>query len=177
MFHLTQAEYENLLRRMGGHAKIKPLTTANASNNDALSPTSPRREKAKYRNKRVYIYSDGFVSTEKADGHGDIVEKFDSIKEYQRCLELRVLEQAGMISSLDTQKPLIIQDGFRGKDGVWHRAITYRADFAYIENGVQIIEDVKAFDKRHHEYRTTEAFNLKWKLLKAKYPDYIFRVY
>lgn len=174
MFHLTQAEYEDLLRRMGGRAKIEPLSQPSVKN-DTLPPS--QRKKTKYRNKRVYVYADGFASIEKVDGHGDLAEKFDSIKEYQRCTELRALEHAGKISDLDTQKSLVIQDGFRGKDGVRYRPITYRADFTYIENDVQIVEDVKAFDEKRQKYRTTEAFNLKWKLLKAKYPDYIFRLY
>lgn len=177
MFHLTQAEYEDLLRRIDGRAKIEPLTTVGADNNGVFSPTPPQPKEAKYRNKRVYIYEDGFTSTEKVDDHGDLVEKFDSIKEYQRCTELRALERAGKISGLDTQKSLVIQEGFRGKDGVRYRPITYRADFTYIEDGVQIVEDVKAYDEKRCKYRTTEAFDLKWKLLKAKYPDYIFRLY
>lgn len=57
------------------------------------------------------------------------------------------------------------------------RAIGYRADFAYLENGVQVIEDVKAKTKATGKFRTTEGFNLKWKLLKARYPDYDFRLF
>jgi len=176
MFHISQAEYEDLLQRIGSHTKIQMRTT-DGKKGAALSLAAPHAKPTKYKNERVYIYTDGFVSTEKTDGHGDIAEKFDSIKEYQRCMELRILERAGKISGLATQKSLVIQEGFRGKDGLWYRPITYRADFAYIEHDVQIVEDVKAYDEKCRKYRTTEAFNLKWKLLKAKYPDYMFRLY
>lgn len=46
-----------------------------------------------------------------------------------------------------------------------------------MEDGVRVIEDVKAFDKKTQKFRTTETFNIKWKLLQAKYPNYKFRLF
>lgn len=64
------------------------------------------------------------------------------------------------------------------RDGEKLRAIVYKADFMYINNtdGETIVEDVKPFDKKSGKYLTTKDFKLKWKLLKAKYKDYWFRM-
>ena len=131
----------------------------------------------KYRNIKVYVFDDGHISEDPNEaGHGKIKEVFDSRKEYARYLQLREMERVGAISNLNRQKALIIQPGFvyQGKK---IRAITYNADFEYVENGIQVIEDVKGWSKLTKKYRTTEAFNLKWKLLKARYPEYDFRLF
>lgn len=53
--------------------------------------------------------------------------------------------------------------------------IVYKADFCYLDaQGKTIVEDVKGFDSKSGKYMQTEAFRLKWKLLKAKYPEYHF---
>lgn len=130
---------------------------------------------SKYRNKHVYVYEDNFISNTKTSGHGKITEHFDSKKEYTRCRELELLQKNGKISDLKRQVPLMILPAFTDSSGEKQRAITYKADFIYIENGKEIVEDVKGFSKG--KYRCTETFKLKWKLLKAKYPEKIFRLY
>ena len=131
----------------------------------------------KYRNRRVYVYKDGFVANIKTDSHGTLKETFDSQKEYTRCIELRLLERAGKISGLKLQVPLVIQESFVDAAGKKQKAVVYRADFMYEEGGRVIVEDVKGVDKRTGKPVCTEAFKLKWKFLKKKYGDYVFRIY
>lgn len=178
MLRMSEREFSNYMKHL---QEMDTLCKQNQIPNtiDTLTHDGSKRIKQpKHRNKIVYVYEDGIASTDKLVGHGDIKEKFDSIKEYQRACELRLLERAGKISNLETQKKLLIQQGFRNKDGVKIRDIVYKADFFYIDNdGNSIVEDVKAFDKKKQVFLTTEAFNLKWKLLQAKYPDCIFKLY
>lgn len=132
----------------------------------------------KYRNKYVYIYEDGLVCHEKDFvGHGKVLERVDSVKEYNRGKELELLAKAGHIQNLQKQVSLMIQDAFVDKCGKNHRATTYQADFVYEKDGVTIVEDVKGIDRKTGKIRTTEAFRLKWKLLQSKYPEYEFRIY
>lgn len=149
--------------------------------------TENKSSKRKYRNIKMYVFEDGYASDDSDEkGHGKIKEVYDSKKEYARYLQLRLMEENGKISQLDRQKVLIIQPGFTYQ-GKRIRAITYAADFVYVQNGVYVVEDVKPktkVTKRNknkievvEKYRTTEAFNLKWKLLKARYPEYDFRLF
>ena len=89
---------------------------------------------------------------------------FDSKKEAKRYCELINMEQAGLIKDLETQKPYELQPKFRKNDKTI-RAITYYADFVYIDTqtGETIVEDVKGFK--------TEIYQLKKKLFEYKYPD------
>lgn len=140
--------------------------------------TKQKENKAKYGNHKVYEYDDGYVSGEKGiSGHGNIKAIYDSTKEYCRWLDLQLMEKAGAITKLERQKDLVIQDGFV-YEGKRIQKIVYKADFSYINaDGVNVIEDVKGFDKKSGHYMQTEAFRLKWKLLKAKHPDYHFVLY
>ena len=136
-----------------------------------------RKKPHKHRNRIVYIYEDGFVTNEKSDIHGRLVERYDSIKEYERWGELRLLEKAGSISGLKKQVPLVVYPAFTDGKGRKHRAVTYKADFVYMENGREVVEDVKAYDENKGRYLTTAAFNLKWKMLQGQYPERIFRLF
>lgn len=149
--------------------------------------TENKSSKRKYHNIKMYVFEDGYASDDSDEkGHGKIKEVYDSKKEYARYLQLRLMEENGKISQLDRQKVLIIQPGFTYQ-GKRIRAITYAADFVYVQNGVYVVEDVKPKTKVTkknknkievvEKYRTTEAFNLKWKLLKARYPEYDFRLF
>lgn len=131
--------------------------------------------KNKFRNKTVYIY-DGLPSYEKIpDKRYEAV--FDSVKEYKRYNELKVLEKAGQISKLERQKKLVIQPAFTYKDEKI-REIAYKADFFYCDSdGNFVVEDVKGYDRKKQKFITTKDFSLKWKLLKAKYPEYIFNLF
>lgn len=93
--------------------------------------------------------------------------RFDSKKELKRYLELKMLEKAGKIKDLQLQPVFLLQEGFKRK--ITHRAITYRADFEYIdEKGNRVVEDVKGVE--------TPVFKIKKKLFLKKYRDVIFRV-
>lgn len=81
----------------------------------------------KYHNRRTVV--DGIV--------------FDSAREARRYSELKLLERAGEIENLELQKEyeLIPPQWIGGKRA--ERAVKYKADFAYRENGETIVEDTK----------------------------------
>lgn len=101
----------------------------------------------KYHNKRVVI--DGKV--------------FDSKKEAERYQVLKMLESANIISNLSRQVPFELVPKQKNE-----RAVKYIADFMYVETatGKIIVEDVKGFK--------TDAYKLKRKLFKYRYPEYVF---
>lgn len=68
---------------------------------------------------------------------------FDSKLEAHRYRELQLLERAGEISDLQRQVKyeLIPSQKLDGK--VVERAVTYVADFVYLENNKWIVEDTK----------------------------------
>ena len=63
---------------------------------------------------------------------------FASRKEGKRYQELRLLERAGEIAELRLQVPYELIPKQKGE-----RACTYYADFVYMEDGKQIVEDTK----------------------------------
>lgn len=91
---------------------------------------------SKYNNRRV-LSDDGW---------------FDSQREFRRWGELKLLEKAGKIADLKRQVPFELIPK-RGR----LRAILYKADFVYTENGKQVVEDSKGY--RHRLYM------LKWRLM------------
>jgi hypothetical protein len=73
---------------------------------------------------------------------------FDSKGEAERYAVLLQMQKAGLISDLKTQvRFTLIQKS------PWQRAVTYIADFTYIENSRQIIEDFKSKATRTRTYR------------------------
>ena len=65
---------------------------------------------------------------------------FDSQKEYLRYRELKLLELAGEITDLETQKEFLLIPRQVGE-----RKVTYKADFCYkTKDGETIVEDVKS---------------------------------
>lgn len=90
--------------------------------------------------------------------------KFDSEGEYNRWIELKLLEKAKEISKLERQIPieLIPQVGKQ-------RPITWIADFIYYQNGQEVREDFKGF--------RTEVFNIKKKLHYWRYGFHIKLTY
>lgn len=83
---------------------------------------------------------------------------FDSKREAARYQELKLLERGGLISKLELQPkfPLIVG----GK-----KVCTYIGDFRYLENGHDVVEDVKS------EPTKTSVYRLKRKLLMALAPQ------
>lgn len=90
---------------------------------------------------------------------------YDSAKESYRAGKLKLLERAGEITDLQEQVTFILQDKFK-RDGKAERAITYIADFVYIQDGKKIVEDVKGFK--------TDVYKIKRKMLLFRYPDIVF---
>lgn len=90
--------------------------------------------------------------------------KFDSQKEANRYLELKLLEKQGLIKYIDRQTRFELQPSYK-KNGKTIRPIYYVADFAYIDvkTGKTIIEDIKGF--------RTEIYKLKKKIFEYVYPD------
>lgn len=78
--------------------------------------------------------------------------RFASKREGARYWDLLLMEKAGKISNL------VLQPVFKFDCG-----IKYKADFAYVENGKQVYEDVKGFQP--------PAFKLKMKMFKHHFPD------
>lgn len=106
-------------------------------NADPPPPNHTRRTMTKYKARR----------TECNQGH-----THDSAKEAKRCNELHLLQRAGQISGLETQRPYDI--AVNGK-----KICRYVADFTYTERGAFVAEDTKGF-------RTPE-YKLKSKLMSA----------
>ena len=157
---MSQKEYKQF---MESHPELK----------EKLNNKKPFKN-SKFRNTKVYLYNGMPSYVKLSDKEYEMV--FDSIKEFHRWNELKTLEKAGEISKLERQKKFVIQPAFKYKEEKI-REIAYKADFFYQDNeGGFIVEDVKGFDKKTGKFRTTEEFNLKWKLLKAKYPEYTFKL-
>lgn len=83
---------------------------------------------------------------------------FDSKKEADRWIQLKLLERAGEISELRRQQRFeLIPKNDK------YRAVAYVADFMYVDNRTRrvIVEDTKGFK--------TEAYKLKAKMMYHKY--------
>lgn len=88
--------------------------------------------------------------------------KFDSKKEGNRYLELKLLLKAKKIRDLELQKKFELLPKYKINNKTI-RAISYIADFVYwdISKNEMIIEDTKGFK--------TEVYKLKKKLFEYKY--------
>lgn len=110
---------------------------------------------------------------------------FDSKKEANRYLELKLLERAGEICNLRLQVPFeLIPAQYEETGEVYtkgankgkpkrgkciEKAVNYIADFVYYNSDatVRTVEDVKGM--------RTPAYIIKRKLFRWRYPDYEFR--
>ena len=91
---------------------------------------------------------------------------FMSKKESVRYKELLELEKKGEISELELQPRFTLQIAFVDNEGNKHRKIEYVADFAYIQKGNKIVEDVKGF--------VTDVYKIKKKLFLYSNQDVLF---
>lgn len=100
----------------------------------------------KYHNKKVEY--DGYT--------------FDSIREKNYYIKLKLLEKAGKIKELELQKEFELQPSYKLNNKT-SRKITYRADFTYktTEDDKLHVVDVKGF--------RTDVYRLKKKLFEYKY--------
>ena len=92
---------------------------------------------------------------------------FDSQAEARRYDELALLARGGAIADLRVHPTYELQPAFNA-GGKRHRAISYEADFAYVEGGRQVVEDVKG--------ARTKEFNIKEKLFRYRYPEIDLRI-
>ena len=83
-------------------------------------------------------------------------ERFDSKLEATRWLQLLTMQRAGIISDLRRQVPFVLID--KSEHG---RAIVYKADFVYTQDGSEIVEDAKGFK--------TDVYQLKKRLMAERY--------
>lgn len=81
---------------------------------------------------------------------------FASGAELRRYRELRLLRDQGVIGSLDVHPMYRIE-----VNGV--KITRYTADFRYVEDGVEVVEDVKGGSRGSF----SEAYRLRKKLMKA----------
>jgi len=94
--------------------------------------------------------------------NGEVVT-FDSKKEAKRYDELYILLNSGKIEQLTLQPRFKLLDTLRVKD---HRTMPVRyyiADFKYIQDGIEIVEDVKGMK--------TPMYNLKKHMFLTLYRD------
>jgi hypothetical protein len=129
------------------------------------------KKNPKFRNKKIWIYNGDPYEEKMPNKKAEMV--FDSKKEYSRYISLKNREEEGIIKNLERQKKIEILPDFVYREEKI-RGIYYKADFSYVYNGTIVIEDVKPFDTKSKKYITTKDFSLKWKMLKNKYPDYVF---
>lgn len=107
--------------------------------------------KSKYNNAKPEYYDPDLKET----------LKFDSNKEFEYYLLLKDRLKRGEIFRLQRQFKITIQPPFTTPQGEKIQAITYKADFVYLDSeGVTHIVDVKGFK--------TDVYRLKKKLLAYK---------
>lgn len=85
---------------------------------------------------------------------------FDSRKEADRYLVLKGMEEDGLIENLRRQVRYELIPAF-DVDGRHYRPVFYVADFVYVEDGKEVVEDVKGV--------RTDVYKLKSKLFARRY--------
>lgn len=90
--------------------------------------------------------------------------EFDSTREADRYCELMMLQRAGHISNVELQKTFELlpaqyetferygKKGQRLQDGkrCIEKAVVYKADFVYTENGQTVVEDAKGMHTKEY---------------------------
>lgn len=79
-------------------------------------------------------------------------ETFDSVKEYRRWCELKLLERAGVITDLKRQVKFELIPSQKVDGKVVERAVNYVADFVYLSmvTGRTTVEDTKGFKTKDY---------------------------
>lgn len=85
---------------------------------------------------------------------------FDSRREADRYLVLKSMEEDGSIEDLRRQVRYELVPAF-DVDGRHYRPVYYVADFVYVEDGKEVVEDVKGM--------MTDVYRLKSKLFARRY--------
>ena len=90
------------------------------------------------------------------DGH-----HFDSMAERDRYIELKLMQEMGVIEGLEMQKKYVLVPKGKYPSGKAYKEISYIADFVYKYNGEVIVEDVKGVK--------TAVYQLKKKMMAGVY--------
>lgn len=85
---------------------------------------------------------------------------FDSKREADRYLVLKSMEEDGAIENLRRQVRYELVPAF-DVDGKHYRPVYYVADFVYVEDGKEVVEDVKGMK--------TDVYRLKSKIFARRY--------
>lgn len=122
------------------------------------------RKKTRVGKRELAAFSNLNLSLKRKGKFGNIKMEIDGVTfhskgEAQRYLELKKLEELGSISELELQPRFKI---YFGESYI----CTYIADFKYISEGKEVVEDFKGAE--------THVFKLKAKMFKAVYPEYEF---
>lgn len=94
-----------------------------------------------------------------------------SRKEAARCNDLHLLQRAGKIIGLKVEPRFYFSVAGRDVKMRNGQVARYTADFTYVENGKQIVEEVKASNGF-----VKEAAALRMALFRASWPDIELRV-
>lgn len=92
--------------------------------------------------------------------------KFDSMKEANRYAELLLLQKAGRITDLRRQVKFVLIPSQTLKNGKHVPPISYVADFVYLRDGKEVVEDCKGYK--------TAVYQIKKKLMLYQYQIEIF---
>ena len=95
---------------------------------------------------------------------------FDSKREASRWQELKLLEAAGRISNLRRQVPYVLAPSVV-LDGRRKPALRYFADYVYVEDGKEVVEDVKS-----EITRKKDSYRIKRHLMATVLGIYIIEV-
>lgn len=106
-----------------------------------VQPSFARKTRNKYGAKKTQV--------------GDV--QFDSKKEAQRFMELQLLERAGEIQNLRRQVKIDLMGQHRPLHTRTGRKMRLTVDFAYIEDGIEVLEDAKGMWTRDFEVRYAVA--------------------
>ena len=106
-----------------------------------IQPSFARKTRTKYGAKKTQV--------------GEVT--FDSKKEAQRYMELQLLERAGEISNLRRQVKIDLMGQHRHLYTRTGRKMRLTIDYAYVEDGVEVLEDSKGVWTRDFEVRYAVA--------------------
>ncbi len=95
--------------------------------------------------------------------------------EAKRCNDLHTRQALGEIACLRIEPRFPLHVGGRDVKMGNGQVARYTADFTYIENSQQIVEDVKPF-KKGRALSQSRDFPLRFAFARACYPDIDFRV-
>ncbi len=114
-----------------------------------LSPAAQRQILNKMRNREPKYRNE---KTKRTMDNGT-VHMFDSQKEARRFDELMRLFKAGKIQKLRLQQDFTLIEAYTRPSGEHVRALRYRADFAYLQDGKYVVEDVKGIKTKEYEIK------------------------